>query len=84
MLLLAGGVVVGELVGGLNAGKSDWEVNGGGIAGTVVSVLRLNGLLGARDTVGLLGAGDTGGCGAATGSSGTSCAASANHSCSTF
>ena len=80
MLLLAGGLVVGELVSGVNAGQSDWEVNGGGGKGFMVSVLRLNGLLGAGDKVGLLGAGDTGsgGCGADTEGSGTSFAASAN------
>ena len=80
VLLLAGGLVVGELIGGVKAGQLDWEVNGGGGEVAVVSVLRLNGLLGARDTVGLLGAGDTGagGCGADTEGSGTSCAASAN------
>ena len=80
VLLLASGLVVGELIGRVKAGQSDWQVNCGGGEVAVVSVLRLNGLLGARDTVGLLGAGDTGagGCGADTEGSGTSCAASAN------
>ena len=40
MLLLAGGLVGVELVGGVNAVQSDWEVNG---EVAVVSVLRLNG-----------------------------------------
>ena len=75
VLLLAGGLVLGGLVGGVNAGQSVWEVNGGGGEEAVVSVLRLNGLLGAVDKVGLIGAG---GCGADTEGSGTSCASSAN------
>ena len=73
VLLLAGGLIVGELIGGVKAGQSDWEVNCNGGEVAVVSVLHLNGLLGGRDTVGLLGAGDTGagGCGADTEGSGT-------------
>ena len=60
LLLLAGGLVVGELIGGVKDGQSDWEVNGGRGEVVVVFVLRLHGLLGTRDTDGLLGAGDIG------------------------
>ena len=45
VLLLADGLVVGELIGGVKAGQSDWEGNGGGGEVVVVSVVRLNGLL---------------------------------------
>ena len=53
MLLLAGELLVDELVGGVNAGQSEWEVNGGGGEDAVVPVLRLNELLGAGDKVGV-------------------------------
>ena len=62
VLLLAGGLILGEQTGSSSAGQSAREVTVGGCKVNFVSLVLLGGLLGAKNTGGLLGARDAGCC----------------------